>query len=321
MTPRTPPTEALVPSRRSTSTDLLALLSSVPEEEVWLQEQISRATRAAYRLDVAGFMDFADIRSPAQLRLVTHTVAVAWRRSLEEAGLKPSTIRRKLAALSSLFAHLIAHQAATANPFRDVKRPRVNRRQGSTPAFSIKEARAILDAPDPETLRGLRDRALFSVGFQAGPRRASIERLRVRDFGRDSGYDTLRFQIKGGTAHTVALHPQTGQRIRAYLEAAGHGADVAGPLFRPIVGKVSLRKPLSGQSVDRLLRSYAHRLKIKGRHSAHSLRATFITTALAGGASLEDVQAAAGHADPSTTKLYDRRGYNPEKSAAFFANY
>ena len=55
-------------------------------------------------------------------------------------------------------------------------------------------------------------------------------------------------------------------------------------------------------------------------YSAHSMRATFITTALDNGASLEDVQSD-GHADPSTTKLYDRRGYNPEKSASFFANY
>ena len=56
-------------------------------------------------------------------------------------------------------------------------------------------------------------------------------------------------------------------------------------------------------------------------YSAHSMRATFITTALDNGCALEDVQLAAAHADPSTTKLYDRRGYNPEKSASFFANY
>jgi site-specific recombinase XerD len=51
------------------------------------------------------------------------------------------------------------------------------------------------------------------------------------------------------------------------------------------------------------------------------MRATFITTALQNGASLEDVQRDVGHADPTTTKLYDRRGHNPEKSASFFANY
>jgi integrase/recombinase XerD len=54
-------------------------------------------------------------------------------------------------------------------------------------------------------------------------------------------------------------------------------------------------------------------------YSAHSMRATFITTALENGAQLEDVQKAAGHRDPGTTKLYDRRGYNPEKAASFFA--
>jgi integrase/recombinase XerD len=48
---------------------------------------------------------------------------------------------------------------------------------------------------------------------------------------------------------------------------------------------------------------------------------TFITTALENGAQLEDVQKAAGHRDPSTTRLYDRRGYNPEKAASFFATY
>ena len=60
---------------------------------------------------------------------------------------------------------------------------------------------------------------------------------------------------------------------------------------------------------------------LSGGYSAHSMRAKFITTALENGCSLEDVQRAAGHADPSTTKLYDRRGHNPEKSASFFANY
>jgi site-specific recombinase XerD len=56
-------------------------------------------------------------------------------------------------------------------------------------------------------------------------------------------------------------------------------------------------------------------------YSAHSMRATFITTALENGAQLEDVQKAAGHCNPGTTKLYDRRGYNPEKAASFFATY
>ncbi len=70
-----------------------------------------------------------------------------------------------------------------------------------------------------------------------------------------------------------------------------------------------------------MLRKYARKIGLARGYSAHSMRATFITTALENGAVLEDVQKVAGHRDPSTTKLYDRRGYNPEKAASFFATY
>jgi integrase/recombinase XerD len=74
-------------------------------------------------------------------------------------------------------------------------------------------------------------------------------------------------------------------------------------------------------AIDRVLRKYAKAIGLDRGYSAHSMRATFITTALENGCSLEDVQHAAGHREPSTTKLYDRRGYNPEKSASYFATY
>ena len=74
-------------------------------------------------------------------------------------------------------------------------------------------------------------------------------------------------------------------------------------------------------AIDRVLRKHARKIGLERGFSAHSMRATFITTALENGAQLEDVQKAAGHRDPSTTKLYDRRGYNPEKAASFFATY
>ena len=74
-------------------------------------------------------------------------------------------------------------------------------------------------------------------------------------------------------------------------------------------------------AIDRVVGKYAGELGLDRGYSAHSMRATFITTALDNGAQLEDVQKAAGHRDPGTTKLYDRRGYNPEKVARFFATY
>lgn len=298
------------------------LLQFVPEEEVWLAGQLSPHTRRAYKHDVAHFVKTMSIQSGDELRQVGRAAVVAWQRVMEQEGAGARTIRRRLAALSSLFVHLVVHRAADANPVRDIKRPRVNRRQGTTKAFAAKEARQILDAPDSISLAGLRDRAILAVGFQAGPRRSEIASLRVKDFHTNAGFKSLHFIRKGGEDLSLAINPQAVQRIEEYLAAAGHADDLDGPLFRPTKGEDRVKvRHLHPGTIDRVLRKHARRAGLDHGYSAHSMRATFITTALAKGASLEDVQRDVGHADPSTTQSYDRRGHCPEKSASFFAVY
>ena len=329
MAHRSPPdsgTTSLVESYpRPPGITTLDAIAAIPEEHVWLASRKSPRTRRAYRADVQHFMRTTGIRSAEELRSMDHRAVLAWEAYMREVELaEASTIRRRLAALSSLFKHLITHGAADRNPVRDVERPPVNRREGSTPAFSNAQARKLLNAPKPDTVAGLRDRAILSVGLQAGFRRAEIAGLTVGDLHVNRGYDSLRIIRKGAKKAALAINPQVAQRIRAYLEAAGHGDDFDGPLFRPLRHNRKRQEPrrcLDPDAIDRIVRKYARRLGLIRGYSAHSMRATFITTALENGCSLEDVQRAAGHADPSTTKLYDRRGYNPEKSASFFANY
>jgi integrase/recombinase XerD len=303
----------------------LAALAAIPEEEVWLGSQKSARTRRAYKQDVAHFMRMLGIVSPAQLRRVDHRAVIAWERIMrEQQGAAPSTVRRRLAALSSLFKHLVRHGAAGRNPVADVQRPNINREEGSTAAFSKAQARRLLDAPPADTVAGARDRAILSIGLQVGLRRAEIAGLTVADFHQNRGLDALRLTRKGGRRDALAINPQTAARIRAYLELAGHGAEHGGPLFRPMRGNAKTHDPagrMDPDAIDRVLRKYAAGIGLARGYSAHSMRATFITTALENGAQLEDVQKAAGHRDPSTTKLYDRRGYNPEKAASFFATY
>lgn len=300
-------------------------LAAVPEEAIWLASRKSAQTRRAYQHDVADFMRAFNITSPDELRQVDHRAVMAWEwRMREQEGMAATTVRRRLAALSSLFVHLIKFGVVETNPVRNVERPRIERREGMTLAFSQKQARRILDAPKDNTVLGLRDRAILAVGLQVGFRRAEIAGLKVGDFHMNRGFDSLKVVRKGGKKGSLAIHPQAAQRIREYLEKAGHGTDHGGPLFRPVRGNregQDERRHLHPDVIDRILRKYARRIGLSRGYSAHSMRATFITTALDNGASLEDVQQAAGHADPSTTKLYDRRGYNPEKSASFFANY
>lgn len=304
---------------------VLDSLAAIPEEAVWLAKLKSRRTRLAYRRDVEDFMGFVGIASPRELRRVDHRAVIAWESHMREnQKLKAATIRRKLAALSSLFSHLVRHSVVEINPVRDVERPRVSRSQGKTLAFSQRQARQLLDAPSPNTIQGLRDRAILSIGLQVGLRRAEIARLLVSDLHQNRGLDSIWINRKGGKCESVAIHPHVAHRIRDYLEASCHGDQSDTAMFRPLCGNgraTSTIRALHPDAVNRILKKYSKKLRQPAGYSAHSMRATFITTALDNGASLEDVQRDVGHADPSTTKLYDRRGHNPEKSASFFANY
>jgi len=314
-----------MPTSRATSLTVMERLADIPEEEIWLASQKSARTRRAYRLDVRHFMATIDITTTDELRRVDHRAVIAWERHMREIEhAAPSTIRRRMSALSSLFKHLVRHGHATKNPVTEIARPAINREEGTTLAFAKQDARKLLDLPDAETLEGLRDRAILSVGLQVGLRRAEIAALKVGDLHQNRGYDSLRVTRKGGRRDALAINPQTAARLRAYLDRSGHADDMDGPLFRPLAhnGKATLRRrAMDPDAIDRVVRRHAATLGLPRGYSAHSMRATFITTALDNGAKLEDVQKAAGHRDPSTTKLYDRRGYNPEKAASFFATY
>ncbi len=128
-------------------------LAALTNEEAWLERQTSARTRRAYKLDVAHFIRSLNITSAEMLRQVDHRAVEAWER-LQREGERaaPSTVRRRLAALSSLFNYLVRERIAKSNPVTHVKRPPINRTEGSTAAFSKLEARKLLDAPPADTL-------------------------------------------------------------------------------------------------------------------------------------------------------------------------
>src|SRR6187551_3828230 len=122
--------KSVVPSRRGSIKRLsVDQLAAIPEEQVWLASRKSARTRRAYHNDVQHFMRTFHIQSPEELRKIDHRAVMAWERLMrEEQGSQASTVRRRLAALSSLFAHLVKFGVVEVNPARDVERPAINRR-------------------------------------------------------------------------------------------------------------------------------------------------------------------------------------------------
>jgi len=122
-----------LPARRSapatSSRTLTALefhqLAQVPAAAEWFANIDNPNTRRAYKNDLQEFMTFIGIAAPEELRLVTRAHVLAWRKDLERRELAGSTVRRKLAALSSLFEYLCDQNSVPTNPIKGVKRPKV----------------------------------------------------------------------------------------------------------------------------------------------------------------------------------------------------
>lgn len=299
-------------------------LAELPPETTWFANITNPQTRRAYRTDLNDFMRFIGIERPEQFRAVTRAHVMAWRDDLDARALSRATVRRKLAALSSLFNSLCGDNALALNPTDGVRRPKVQRNEGKTPAIGDHEARALLNAPDPATLRGQRDRAILSVLLYHGLRRAELCRLKVADLQMRRGVLELCVWGKGDKERSIPVHPATAQSIDAYLERAGHRADLQGSLFRPIRNHVhdNTRASITPDGVYKMLLAYAKTVQIQVQgFGPHALRATAATNALENEADIAKVQEWLGHANISTTRIYDRRKMRPEDSPTFKVRY
>jgi site-specific recombinase XerD len=172
-------------------------LADVPPEIEWLGNITNKKTRRAYKNDVQEFVDFSGLREPAALRTVARSHVIVWRKHLESRNLSHASIRRKLSALSSLFDYLCERNAVAGNPVDGVKRPMANNNEGSTPALGDAQARRLLEAPPPDTLKDVRDRAIIATLLYHGIRREELCNLRVRDMQSGQGRHALPHQGQG----------------------------------------------------------------------------------------------------------------------------
>src|SRR5215210_1934708 len=160
------------------------------------------------------------------------------------------------------------------------------------------------------TVVGLRDRAAISILIYTAARVGAVAKLRLRDFEHDGHQWTLRFAEKGGKSREIPVRHDLERFLLAYREVAGIAdAPKDAPLFRTAVRKTKVLtgRPMSAIDLCRMVKRRLKDARLPSRISPHSFRVTTITDLLLQGIPLEDVQHLAGHADPRTTRLYDRR--------------
>ncbi|MFI2651561.1 tyrosine-type recombinase/integrase [Micromonospora fulviviridis] len=295
--------------------------------EAWLRNRrLSEHTRDAYRRDVTGWLSWCAARDLDPLRASFLDVN-AYGRELESTPcgrggrpLTPATVARRLSALSSWYDFLVKLRAVDANPVAAADRPRVDRDHSATVGLTPDEVDALLAAADADTgATAARNRAAIALLADLGLRVGELVSLDLADLGAERGHRSIRFVGKGGKVRRRALTPGTAYAIDAYLaeRAAALGVTVpelTGPLLVTATGG-----RLDRHAVFRLVRRLAQAAGIPAwaKLSPHSLRHAFATTARAEGVPLEDVQDAMGHADPRTTRRYDRDRHNLDRDPAY----
>jgi site-specific recombinase XerD len=283
--------------------------------EAWLaNRRLSAHTRAAYRRDVAAWLTWCAGRGLDPLR-ATFLDLNAYARALESTGgpgrdrpLTPATAARRLSAVSSWYTFLVRLGVLTANPVSGADRPRVDRDHSATVGLAPAEVAALLAAAGRD---GPRSAAAVALLADLGLRVGELVGLDLADVGLERGHRVVRFTGKGGRPRRRALAPGTAAALDAWLAVRG-GAP--GPLLLTAGGG-----RLDRHAVFRLVRRLAAAAGIPAadRLSPHSLRHAFATAARDAGVPLEDVQDAMGHADPRTTRRYDRDRHNLDRDPSY----
>jgi integrase/recombinase XerD len=315
------PAEIIPDSRLLTAAEYHRL-ADVPPEVEWFANLSNPSTRRSYENAIRDFMGFTGIARPEEFRTVTRAHIIAWRDQLTGRGLGGSTIRHRLASLASLFEYLCEKNAVTHNPVKGVERPKTESGEGKTPAIGDHQARELLAAPQADTIKSKRDRAILSTLLFHALRREELCKLKVRDAQHArKGVPHLRVSGKGGKTRYLPLHPGTHALIHDYLAIAGHGDDDAGALFRPVRNNRTgwLERAITADGVYKLVRAYSALLGFE--IGAHALRATAATNALDHQADIAKVQEWLGHANIATTRIYDHRTTRPEDSPTFKVAY
>ena len=298
--------------------------------QAWLARSRSVRTREEYSRDLGLFLRFTGIDRTRleQLAQVRPRQIAAWRDHLSSQGLVNSSIRRKITVLRSLFSYLQTYGYTGANPAHSdfVEAPSVPR-DGKTVGLSPEDCRRLIDAPDPKTPAGIRDRAILAVFAYSACRVGELARLRVRDCKITGAHRILEIYGKGGKERRVPLHPEAVERIEAWLDLARLRDDSSGPLFRPTKtargdGRNGFEATfLARRTVQHLVSRYVTQAHLDPAVTVHSFRVTALTTARERGSDIIDLQDFAGHADPRTTLTYIRSRDRLSKSPAYILRY
>lgn len=254
-------------------------------------------TSKAYGVDLGQFVEWAGEREPGEIR---HRDVRRFAAGLSSDGAAPATVARKLAAVRGLFDFLVRTERVGQNPADLVSSPK--REEKLPRVLTVEQVRELLERIPARTPLELRDRAMLELAYSCGLRCEEIVTLDVGAL--DFETEQLRVLGKGSKERLLPVGEPAQQALRRYGERGRH-ALTADPREQALFLSKSGRR-LSNSDVTRRLGLWVREAALAAGVSPHSLRHSFATHLLEGGADLRTIQELLGHASISTTQVYTR---------------
>lgn len=259
------------------------------------ERDVSPHTLAAYRCDLAQLLAFAirDKGAAVSARDFDHLLLRRYLAGLSKST-KKSSIGRKLAAIRSFFRFLLRRGIITKNPAELIATPK--KEQQLPFHLDIDQATTLMETPDEDQKYALRDRAILELLYSSGLRVSELTGLDIGELDLAGGM--ARVTGKGGKERIVPVGSRALEALQKYLDVRSDN-EASGAIFLNTRGG-----RINRRSVARVIDAHVMRIAAFKRISPHTLRHTFATHMLEGGADLRAIQELLGHASLSTTQKY-----------------
>ncbi len=281
---------------------------SLPYQAEWVQNLLaikgfSPHTASAYIQDLEALSEFLlswktsnDLKNTSFLNDLEEDDLIMFMVFLKQRGDSKRTIARRISSIRGFFGFLLAEKYIKKNPSALLDSPKIPLYLPEV--LNITEVQNLLQAPDNASKLGQRDKTILELMYAAGMRVSELIQVRSTDIDFQRGI--IRIFGKGNKERLVPIHTNTCQNINHYMENYR-------PLFSPKEQELFLNrsgKKLTRQAIWKLIKRYALQVKIIQNISPHTLRHSFATHLLEGGADLRTVQILLGHSGLNATELY-----------------
>ena len=255
-------------------------------------------TVESYQRDVLRFLDFVSSKGIQNIDLVKIDTIRSHLKNLLESNLSSVSLARHLASIRVFYRFLINEKKLEEDPTTYIESPKLWSRIPNV--LTLKEMDSLLNQPDTKTLLGLRDKSMLEILYAAGLRVSELVSLRTNNINLESGY--LISMGKGSKERIVPIGESARLRTEEYL--TGVRPQLLKGRNMPELFLSRFGKKMTRQAFWKIIKKYALSAGIKSNLSPHSVRHSFATHLLAGGADLLSVQLMLGHADISSTQIY-----------------